>query len=299
MTTAVSGNQDRIAIGCGAMLLSMAGFSGMDSIAKLMGESYPIHQVVFFRNFFGLFPVLIMVWAAGLQTLKTEHIWLQRSRGLIVLIAQGTFFWGLQFMGLADAMALAFAAPLFITALAGPVLGEKVGIRRWLAVIVGFLGVLVILRPGGSLFQPAALLVLNAALFYGLLMLTSRKLSRTDSNTAIMFHASSTAFVASFFLLPFGFVWPSWMDLALFAAMGFLGSGSVYFIVVAYRYAPAAVVSPYEYSALLWGTLYGWLIWRELPDPNVWIGAGILVAAGIYILYRETRTLPKTGAPGG
>jgi len=206
-----------------------------------------------------------------------------------VLLAIYTFFWGLRFLPLAEAVALAFLAPLFVASLSVPLLGETVGPRRWAAVGVGFLGMLVMLRPGAEVFRWEALLPAAAAFGYALAMILTRRLSRQDSNAAIVFWGTLLGCLVSSLFLPFAWRTPPLADLGLLAMMGVVGSLSMYVLTVAYRAAPAAVVAPFEYSALLWGVLLGWLIWRELPDAWVWAGTAVIVAAGLYILHREQR----------
>ena len=168
-----------------------------------------------------------------------------------------------------------------------PFLGEAVGPRRWLAVIVGFLGVLVMVRPGAGAFQPEALLVVLAALGYALSMLITRRLTRTETNAAILFYSTAGSTLANALLLPFFWITPTTGDLGLFAGLGLIGGIGSFFMVLAYRHAPAAVVAPFDYTALLWATLIGWLVWHELPDATVWFGAAVVVASGLYIIHRE------------
>jgi drug/metabolite transporter (DMT)-like permease len=144
-------------------------------------------------------------------------------------------------------------------------------------------------RPGAEAFQPAALLILAAALFYALAMLVTRRLARTDSTPSILLYTTGLSLVASAALLPFGWRSPTGEDLMLFALLGLIAGGGNYFMTQAYRHAPAAVVAPFDYTALIWGTILGWLIWHELPGPHVWLGVAILVASGLYIIHRETR----------
>jgi len=282
---------DNLLLGIGAMLLGMVLVTVMDATAKWLGEGYPISQVVFFRNLFALPPILLAAWlgGGGWRGLATRQWRLHLLRGCAVLLAIYTFFWGLRFLPLAEAVALAFLAPLFVASLSVPLLGETVGPRRWAAVGVGFLGMLVMLRPGAEVFRWEALLPAAAAFGYALAMILTRRLSRQDSNAAIVFWGTLLGCLVSALFLPFAWRTPPLADLGLLAMMGVVGSLSMYVLTVAYRAAPAAVVAPFEYSALLWGVLLGWLIWRELPDAWVWAGTAVIVAAGLYILHREQR----------
>lgn len=300
--TAPHGRQDapqgpdsgRIGFGIGMMLLGIGGMTGMDACAKWLGGNYPINQIVFFRMAFGLIPALVLVWAeGGWPALRTGNRRMQAVRALAGLGAIFSFFTGLKYLGLAEATAIGFVAPLVVTALSVPLLGEQVGWRRWSAVLVGFLGALIILRPGTEAFQWAALLPLAAGVCYALALLSTRVLARTDANAAIVFWNALLIACATGLTLPFAWVTPTLADLGVFALMGLLGGVSIYWITLAFRFAPAAVVAPFDYSALLWSTLLGWLIWRELPDGATWAGAAVLVASGLYVLHRETRLRRK------
>ncbi|MEX0922299.1 MAG: DMT family transporter [Rhodovibrionaceae bacterium] len=282
--------QDRVGLGISAMVIGMAMMSSMDAMAKWLGEGYPIGQVVFFRNLFGLLPTLAIVWQLGGFTLPTTRRWrLHLLRGLLGVTAQFSFFLGLRSLGLAEATAIAFAAPLMVTALSVPLLGEKVGPRRWAAVVLGFLGVLIMVRPGPESFQPAALLILLAAFSYAMIMLTTRMLARSDSNAALLLFGSTVSLTLSALLLPIGWKTPDMADFAVFVALGLIGGTGMFFITQAYRYAPAAVVAPFEYVALVVAAVLGFLFWQEIPDLYVWLGAAVVIGAGIYIFYRETR----------
>ncbi len=154
------------------------------------------------------------------------------------------------------------------------------------------------LNRGGEALRLEALLILSAALFYALAMLVSRRLARSDTTPAILFTNASLGILVSVLLLPFGWRTPSAADLSIFVLMGLIGGMGRHFMTQAYRFAPAAVVAPFDYTALIWGTLIGWLIWHELPDATVWLGTAILVASGLYIIHRETRMRPSTPRPG-
>lgn len=282
--------QDRIGLGIASMITGIAGMSVMDASAKWLGAGYPLAELVFFRNFFALAPILWIVWrAGGRATLRPVWRLGHVMRAACGLTAIFCFFAGLRYLPLAEAVSIAFAAPLLVTALSVPILGEHVGVRRWGAVIVGFLGVLIMTRPGAAAFRFEALLILAAAFAYALVMLLTRRLARSDTTPAIMFYSTVISLAVSGLLLPFGWRTPVGMDLAVFVLMGGVGGAGMFFMTQAYRHAPAAVVAPFDYTALIWGTLIGWLVWRELPDPTVWLGVLVVIASGLYIFHRETR----------
>ena len=284
-------SQDRIGLGIAGVLAGMAAVSVTDGLAKWLGAGYPIAELVFFRSIFALPPVFFILWQqrGGFAALKPRWRLGHVIRAVFGLGAVFAFFTGLRYLPLAEAISVAFAAPLFVTALSVPILGERVGPRRWAAVVVGFLGVLIMTRPGAEAFRPEALYILAAALCYALAMLVTRRLARSDTTPAIMLSGICISLVVSGLALPFGWRTPQGVDFWLFVLLGLIGGIGMYFMTQAYRYAPAAVIAPFDYTALIWGTLIGWLVWQELPGANVWLGAAVVIASGLYIIYRETR----------
>ena len=286
-----AGTQDQIGLGIAGILIGMFAVSIMDALAKWLGESYPIGELVFFRYVFALPPALFILWrqrggrASLVMRWKTGHV----LRAAFSLGATFTFFLGLRFLPLAEAISIAFAAPLLVTALSMPILGERVGPRRWAAVIVGFIGVLVMTRPGAEAFRPEAFYILTAALCYALAMLVTRRLARSDTTPAIMLSNICISIPICALALPFGWRTPDTVDFLLLVLLGLTGGVGMFFMTQAYRYAPAAVIAPFDYTALLWGTLFGWLAWQELPGVNIWLGGTIVIASGLYIVHRETR----------
>lgn len=282
---------DRAGLGIACVLAGLLGMSVMDACAKLLGEGYAISQIILIRNGVGVLMILAFVLFSGNLPgrLRAERPGLLALRTAFSLVAAFLFFTSLRYLPLADAFAIAFTAPLFITALSVPVLGEQVGIRRWVAVTVGFIGVLVVIQPGTSSFRVEALLPLGAALAYALTMLVSRKMTRDMTTASIMFWSSLGAALVTLTMMPSQWQTPTAPDLAIFLFMGVIGTFGMILITQAYRFAPAAVIAPFDYSALLWAILLGWFIWGDLPGPNVWFGAAILIASGLYILHRETR----------
>lgn len=295
MVTAIAESTDRPALGIVLMLTGIAGFAVMDAVIKWLTADYSIVQVAALRSWFGL-PLLSLVAlrGGGLSLLRTQRPLAHVGRFLLVLGLSLSFFWALSQMKLADAIAITFAAPIFITALSVPLLQETVGSHRWAAVGVGFVGVLVMLRPGLGVFQWAALSVLASVVFYSLLMITTRAFKRTESTASLMLYPQLGMSMAGVFAVPFFWVTPNLVDLGLFAIAGMFGSVGVMCITQAFRLAPASVITPFEYTALLWATLLGFLLWGDLPDAVTLAGAAIVVASGLYIIYRETVRTGRT-----
>ena len=280
--------QDRVGTGIVSLLIAVFCFSIVDGMAKYLGHAgYAAFQIVFFRYLFGLLPVALFVWHAGKGSLRTGRPGLHALRAGLLFVALTSFFAALRTMPFAEAVAVAFTAPLFITALSQPLLGEPVGARRWAAVLLGFAGALIALQPGTEAFRPASLLVLLSALSFSLAMILTRRMARSETNVAMLTYSTIGAGI---FSLPFMLAsWrtPEPAHLAILVAVGCIGGCAAFFVIRAYRHAPAAVVAPFEYTALIWATLIGWLVWRDQPPLQVWLGAAIIAAAGLYIARRE------------
>lgn len=266
-----------------------------DAIAKWLTASYHPLQIVFLRNLIALPIVMAAAIAfAGLPALRTRHPGLHAIRGLLLVAGSVSFFMGLKFLPLAEATSLVFAAPIFITVLSVPLLGEQVGWRRWIAVMAGFAGVLIIVRPGMAAFDPASLFVVATALLYALIMLSARGISSSDGIWTLMFYV--VLFPALFSATVVAQIWqPVTADhLLLFVALAILGTLGLTFISQAFRMAPATTVAPFDYTAIIWATLFGWMIWGELPDGWTYAGAAVIIASGIYIIMRETGRRAQT-----
>jgi drug/metabolite transporter (DMT)-like permease len=279
-----------VAQGLVAMWVAVASFSVADGIAKWHGtEGFSAPQIVFFRYFFGILPVCIALWHAGLHQVRTSRPWAHVLRAALMSVSLTLFFWGLNFVPLAEAIAVAFTAPLFITALSVPVLGERVGVARWAAVIVGFMGMLVIIRPGADTFKPEMAIIVASTAVFALGITYTRKLARTETVTTMF---TWTTVVSLILFAPIA--WWNWQvpqadHLSGFAVLGLIGGAAHYLVIIAYRNAPAAVVAPQEYVALVWGAILGWAVWSEVPSMWTWTGAAIVAGAGGYIALRETR----------
>lgn len=270
----------------GVMFLTIS-----DAVAKLLGERYSPPQILFLRAAIAL-PVVMALVAAlggGRRALRTRHPWLHLGRGAINVVSACCFYLGLQAMPLAEATAISYAAPMFVTALSVLVLKDRVDGARWLAVCAGFAGVLVIVQPGSASFQPAALLPLTTALLYALMMITARAIGRGEGMLTTMFYIVAAQLVCSAVLAPWFWTEVLWGDLPRFAAVAVFSTLGLTFITQGFRIGPASVVAPYDYTGLLWATLLGWLIWRDAPGLAVCVGAVVIAASGVYIAWRETR----------
>jgi drug/metabolite transporter (DMT)-like permease len=276
--------------GIGYSVAAMAVLSTMDTLIKWLAGQFPIMQIYLFRALFALVPILFWVArSGGLGGLRTDrflaHVW----RSVFGIAALVCFIYALRFMPLTDAVAIGFSAPLIITALSSPLLGERVGGRRWAAVIFGFVGVLVMIRPGSSLFDPVALIALVSALSYALGIIAIRRMIRTESTPAMVFYLSINGAAVGFAAIPFGWVWPSGPQFLALLSVGLLGGIGQLLLTAAYRLAPVAVIAPFDYSAMLYVTILGYLVFGELPDTTLIIGAAIVVASGLMLVRGEAR----------
>jgi drug/metabolite transporter (DMT)-like permease len=280
---------DQVGKAVGYLLLGVTGGLGLDLCAKELLQSYPLEQFVLLRSTVGLLLfVMLARHFGGLRTLVTRR-W--RWHVLRTMLACGSmfgFFYGLSAMPLVNALTLGFTAPLMLTALSASVLGEHVGWRRWAAVLVGFAGVLVVLRPGSGFLTPASVAVLCAAFCYACLALTARHLGRTESSFSLSVYVIAGPLLVSAALLSNN----AWTAVDTRGWLLFLVAGSCSVIawigiIGGYRRASPAILAPFEYTALVGGTLAGYLIWGEIPDRYVLAGAIIIVTSGLYVVYRE------------
>jgi drug/metabolite transporter (DMT)-like permease len=206
------------------------------------------------------------------------------------------YFLSYKLLPLSDAIALGLSGPIFLTVLSIPFLGEKVGIRRWSACIVGFVGVLVMTRPGAGVWQPEALVPLLAAVFYALAMISIRKLTGTEQSGTIVFYFTVFAALAGLATAPLGafwpelaWVWPSDLEFwGIVVLIGLMGGCGQILITIAFRCAPVSVVAPFDYMALVYGFMLGFVFFHEIPDAYLIVGGAVVVASGIYIVHRET-----------
>ena len=273
------------------LMVGVAGGLGLDLCAKKLLEDYPIEQFVFLRSVFGLLIFLLAArWYGGYGALRTRRWPWHALRTALSVGAMFGFFYGLAHMPLVNALTIAFVAPLIVTALSGPFLGEHVGWRRWMAVIAGFIGVLVVLRPGAGMFTPAATGVLIAAACWALMMMTARKLAATESSYSLAFYIMSGPLLVSSFILPGNYVAPDALGWLLFGLAGICSAIAWVGMVGGYRRAPPVVLAPFEYTALVGAAIAGYLFWDEVPDRFVVAGATIIIASGIYIVFREVGT---------
>lgn len=280
--------QARASTGILLSLGAYALFTLMDASIKTLGGRYHVVQVVFFNALFGLATVLLIAAARGtIAGVRSPQWRLHLLRWIIGLPGGLAIFWVYPRMPLADVYAILFAAPLFMTALSVPVLGEKVGWRRWSAVVIGFVGVLVMLRPGAGLLEATALAALFGALVHASNMLLLRRMRGIDPPEAFGVWGNGLTLLATGIVVPWLWQPPSAADLALHAFAGSIAGGGFLLLVIAYAKAPVAVLAPFQYSQMLYGIAVGAVLFGDWPEPTILAGAAIVVGSGLYIFHRE------------
>ena len=280
--------------GIALKLAATLSFSLMAAIARGLGGAYPLGQIVFFRASFALIPIagLILFSRMRMAELATERPVSHVLRSIAGVGAMFSYFAALAYLPLADVTAIGFASPLFVVALAAIVLGEQVHAHRWSAVAIGFVGVLIMVSPHLQQSDAGAPWIglacaFAAAIFTAFAMVAIRRMSGTESATAIALYFQLTCMAVSVATLPFAWVTPNSRDLGLLMLIGVLGGFGKLFMTNSYRFAQASMLANFDYAAMVWAILFGWLLFSELPAAAVYLGAAIVIASGIYIAWRE------------
>lgn len=298
MVTAL--NEPRNALGILLMAAGFLTFSIVDAAAKfLTGEFHPV-QIVWIRQLGFLVFVFWMLLRTGPKVLKSACPGLQITRGCLAVLSATSFIWAVSYIPLADAVAITFVAPFFVVVLGSFWLRETVGVRRWTAVFLGFAGSLIVIRPGLGVMHPAAFLLLFAAFAFSLRQILSRILGAVDSTATTV--AYSALVGSALVTLPLPFVWITpWTphQLGLMAMIAVLAGIAEFLIIRALELAEAVAVAPVHYTMMLWGTLWGWLVFGELPDVWTWVGAAVIIISGVYTIYREKLRNRRPIAPAG
>lgn len=274
--------------GIALMAMAMFLYSAVDTHAKFLTDSFHPIQIAWSRQLGLLIGVLVLLLFRGTDILRTAHPFLQISRGVLAAGSATIFIFAVAYVPLADAVAISFVAPFMVTVLGALVLREKVGVRRWTAIAIGFLATLLVIRPGMGVVHPAATLVLVAAFLYALRQILSRWLSGDDRTVTTVAYTALTA--SALLTIPLPFVWhtPEFgLEIALLVSIAILAGLAEICVIRSLELTQAVVLAPIHYSLLIWGTFYGWLIFDHLPDIWTWAGALIIVATGIYTLNRE------------
>jgi len=269
------------------ILATVTIFSVSDALAKHLGQFLPPVEVAWMRYATFLALTLAPALRGGSTALRSKAPALQILRGLALVGSALSFMVALRFLPLAEATAINFVSPIFITALSIPILGEVVGVRRWAAVAVGLAGVLVVVRPGGGDFGAEALLPVVTAASWALAVVATRKMAGADRPTVTLFWSAAVGFAVLSALLPFDFAVPTAGQVGLGLLLGLIASAGQWLIVLAYRHAGASVLAPFSYFQLLSSALLGFLAFGAVPDRWTLVGAGVIATSGLYTAHRE------------
>ncbi len=295
--------------GVSFLVLGLLIFSLQDIAVKGMGGDYPVLEIVTFRSLIALpLTLLLFRYEGGRGLPTTQRHKLEYVRGLFYFLSYTTYFMGLAALPLAEIAAIKFSTPLMVTVLSVWMLGETVGPRRWLALLVGFMGVLLIVRPGVATFNMGSIFILISVLFYALATMLTRKLQSSDSSATMSYYSSLVYLVATVILTPLviavgdfpdahpsiAFLFHAWaipslLDALIMSGLGLVWAGGMYCLARAYSVARASVVAPFEYVALPINVMWGFVLWHELPTVATWAGAALTLVSGLYILYQERR----------
>ncbi|QKV18657.1 DMT family transporter [Oricola thermophila] len=276
--------------GLGFAFIAFGLFATHDAIIKALGQTYSVFQIIFFAMLFAFIPMAVMMLTDQTPAnFRPRHPWLVLARALLSITAMSAAFYAFVQLPLAEVYALLFATPLLITALSVPLLGETVRARRWAAVVVGLVGVIIVLRPGITVFSPGHLAALVSAMASSLATIIVRKIGKEERSAVLIVYPMLFSIILMSGTLPFVYKPVELPALGLMATVGLLSVIAQLCNITAYRFAPAAVVAPTQYSQILWATVYGAIFFAERPDTMVAIGAAIIIGSGIFIVWRESR----------
>ena len=273
-------------------------FTVMTVFAKLLSASHSVIEIAFYRNLIACLPFLVLVFVLGKREIlvirsKPSMVGIRAVLGSVSLM---TTFAAFSLMPMAETTVLLFTASLFIPVLGVVFLGEKVGPYRWSAVVVGFVGVAIMANPGGHVSALGVAVAIAAALMHATLQIILRFLGRHETPETITFYFLVVGTLITALPLPFVAVTPTMAEVPLLFGVGLSGAAAQWLLSTAFRNAPAAVVTVFNYSGIVWATLFGWLIWNDWPLPAVLVGAGIVIASNALIVWRESRMRRVTGA---
>lgn len=283
--------RQQVLLGILFMCASGVVFPFMSGVAKLLGQDYSSLQISWARAF-GHIVLMFAIFMPrrGLGLLRTRRPKVQAVRAIVQFSSNICFFFAVTYIPLSKAASISLTAPLIVALLAWPVLGERTTLPRAIASVVGFLGVLVVIRPGSAVFHWASLFVMASASFYAIYQLLTRKIAGVDPPETSTVYSSVIGAFAMLLVIPFVWQTPaSWQDLLMFCSLGVLGGAGHYCVVLAMGYAPANIVSPFQYFQLIGSVFVGWLFFSDLPDAMTWLGASIIIGAGLFIGWDQAR----------
>tara|TARA_B100001250_G_scaffold156306_1_gene134401 strand:+ start:223 stop:1077 length:855 start_codon:yes stop_codon:yes gene_type:complete len=271
------------------MTLGMFCLSINDITYKNLTMNFPVWEAVFFRALSGSIISLFMVYHTGISSIKTKKPVRHFVRAFSAVGCVVLYIFGIKYLLLSENIAIAHSAPIIAALLALPILGEKIGIHRIVAIVIGFIGVLIIVKPGTDLFQLKSLLPIGSALFMASVYLSTRSLMNTESSTSIVFYYSFALLFTSVIFFPSDFIIPDAFNLTLALSLGIMGSLGHYFMSQAAKNADVAVTSPFEYTSFVFVGVMGYIFFNEIPSNSVVLGGILIIISGIYVAYRERK----------
>lgn len=271
------------------MTLGMFCLSVNDVVVKGLNTSFPVWEVIFFRAFSGILVSFVLIFIFGWKSLKTKKPIRHFVRAFSAVGCVIFYFFGLKFLLLSENIAIVHSAPIFAALLAVPILGERLGIHRITAIVIGFIGVIIIVKPGTDVFKLVSILPLISALFMASVYLSTRSLMNTDSSIAIIFYYSLALLITSIVFFPSDFVMPNIVQLIPLMSLGVMGSLGHYFMSQAAKNAEVVVISPFEYSSFIFVGIMGYIFYNEVPSISIIIGGILIILGGVYIAYREQK----------
>ncbi|HEU4838960.1 MAG TPA: DMT family transporter [Micavibrio sp.] len=284
-------NQDHPILGMGCAIAAFFMFAVMNVFAKKLSEHLNIVEITFYRNFIAMLPMLFMIYVMGRKDILAIR---SNPKGIVIRSIGGTISLILTFaafaaMPMADTTAFLFTSSLIIPVLGYFFLGEGVGKYRWGAVLIGFMGVIVMLKPTGEANLHGVSLALSAAAMQAILQIILRALGKTEKPATVTFYFVFIGSVLSLIPMPFVFTMPNAADIPCIIGLGLAGVAAQLLLSTAYKYAQVSIVTVFNYSGIIWATLFGWMVWGDWPDETIFIGGAIIISSNVFIVYREQK----------
>lgn len=284
--------KNAIGFGIGLMLLGVILFVMNDVMGKWLVATYTVGQVLLIRSLFGLAMLSPSLYRAGAKTIfKPAEPGLQAIRAIMTTIEVACFYWAVSYLPLADVVTFYMATPIFVTALAAPLLGEKIEWQRMVAVLIGFCGVVVAMRPSSATFSLPAIIAIFGCFVFSLTMIITRRLRESKGITLVAWQTSA-ALIGGGLVAPLNWVQPTLRDFLLLGMLGVVATLAHMAVNKSLKLAPASVVMPYQYTQIVWAVILGYLVFRDWPDPAMFVGSCIIVGAGLFIFFREQAKKP-------
>lgn len=290
-----STSRQQTTTGVFVLIASLLLYTIQDSFIRTLPDNISIFQIIFFRSIFSLFPLFFLGVFEKKQNhvegplLKTDFLFAQVGRALLMFISLCCYVTACKYLPLASLYTLSYTSPLFVTMLAIPLLGEKIGIYRTIGISVGFIGVIFVVQPGAETFHPASFLALLSGFFTGTSIILAKRLAMEDSNTLITLTYVLVSLIGSFVFLPSLWVDPNFKDFMTLAMIGITGGIAQYGFIHAFRVAPASTLAPFDYTGMLWAVLAGYVFWAEIPSSTVTIGSIFVIGGGLVTLLRSKK----------